>query len=305
MRKEAIATGRVMTDKEISPIQRLQTFATMVNTEPSESLAVFCGRFEPQLRHFLELGIQLDPLGVGCVTLGCGEEFGRSVGGYLVEMGLDDSCVQDVLELQRSVDEWMLVRVIACANEDPEVGIYFRRAISVDKAVHWLAERGVNAAEQAALKHLSLLIGSNRTGIFAARFKKNEPVYYKAFLSLYTEDNRADGRLLFPVFDHFQVPRYLWKTFLDNFAALGNLLASDVYLSLLLGDGDAFDSLKLDIFQVNLAAFESLLRQSNLFSDNLPSPVELGRYYGLTEASHCGLRFDKNGCGTTIYFTPQ
>ena len=267
-------------------------------------LVRFCREFDSYLGHFCELGVQLQPTSLALVTLGCGQAFGRQVARFLSDTGLFDRDLTDeVLSLQRDIDEWMLVRLLAAPNRLPDVGLYFRHTMPVAEAVTWLAGRGVNRAEQAALTRLGALTGSDRTGIFAARLRPDSPLLYKVYLHALFQDGVTPGRALVPVFEQFQVADPArWRPFIEGLDALHHKTPSEVYLSLLLGDGDAFDSLKLDVFQVDLVAFEQLLLRSGLLSEGSPVPSALAGELGLDTAEHCGLRFDATGCHLTCYF---
>ncbi len=287
-----------------SPRASLTRLADTLGVAVDAPLDRFCTDFDSYLGHFCELGVQLQPASLALVTLGCGQAFGRRVARFLADTGLfDRDLTDDVLSLQRDIDDWMLVRLLAAPDRDTDVGLYFRRAMTVTDAVTWLAARGVNEAEQQALGHLGALIGSNRTGIFAARIRPNEPILFKVYLHAFFDDGAPVGRALVPVFEQFHVSDPArWRPFLAGLDGLDRSATSEVFLSLLLGDGDAFDSLKVDVFQVDLVAFEQLLLRTGLLAPGSPTPSALAQELGLNTAEHLGLRFDAEGCHLTCYF---
>lgn len=282
----------------------LQSISEALGIPVTESMERFSRAFAPQLRHFTELGVQIAPPAPILLTLGCGRAFGKQVRDFMVERGFEEELADRVPDLQEGIDEWMLVRFQDSPELPMELGVYFRRALSVEEARRWLAARGVNDSEQKALHTLGRLVDSDRTGIFAARFRPGEPAHYRVYLHLYEHGPRPVGTALVPVFEHFRIPGPQWQGFLRDLDALGEERPADVYVSLLLGDGDAFDSLKLDIFQVDLGSFERLVRDNGLLAPSEAAPVELGRTLGVDAAEHCGIRFGQESTGLTVYFVP-
>lgn len=287
-----------------TPYSWLARLADTVGVSVGAPVARFLDGFGPHLRHFQELGLAIRPTSIAVVTLGCGRAFGEQVATYLTEVGFPREKAMRVLELQASIDPWMLVRVLADDAPVPEVGIYFRKSMPVNDAVRWLASHDVNLVEQEALQTLSKLVGGDRTGIFAARFSVDEPVFYRAYIHAYADASRSVANRLRPVFEHFRVADPRWRSLLNGLDRLGEPAPADVYVSLMLGDGDAFDSVKLDIFQVDLVAFERLLTEVGLLDPHEPSPVRVGQELRLRTAEHCGLRFAQDGTGLTFYFVP-
>ena len=265
----------------------------------------FCDVFEREIDHFAEVGVRLDPPALVTMTLGPGPKFGEAVGTFLRdELGFDAVIIDEVLGLQQSVDDWMLVRLLADTQGQTELGLYFRRTMSVTRAVEWLAARGVSTAEQAALAHLGRLLGASRTGVLAARIAPNEPTLYKVYLHAPSSGERNGYRALAPVFDHFQFSRRHSKPFLEGLEALGARGPGDIFVSLTLGDGDVFHSLKLDLFQVHLGELEALLRRCKLIPEKTLSLERIEHEIGLSTAEHCGLALTHEGCTLTAYFVP-
>ncbi|MDP6945925.1 MAG: hypothetical protein QF464_17375 [Myxococcota bacterium] len=292
-----------MIPERTSPRELLARLGRAVDTPVSTDMVRFCEVFERELHHFAEVGVRLDPPALVTMTLGPGREFGEAVGAFLRdELAFDPVVVEEVLGLQRSIDDWMLVRLLTPANGTPELGLYFRRTMSVARAVDWLAARGVGIAERAGLAHLGRLLGASRTGVLAARLAPNEPTLYKVYLHAPSSGDQDGCRALAPVFDHFQFPRRLWRPLLDGLDDLGGRGPGDIFVSLTLGDGDVFDSLKLDLFQVHLGALESLLRRCKLLDETVPSLAGIGRELGLNTAEHCGLALTPESCTLTAYF---
>ncbi len=283
----------------------LEAVGELVDRRVGSGLEAFCVAMDAHLRHFTEVGVQVDPGGLAAVTLGHGDEFTADVVGFMRGLGFDPDQLATVPQLQRAIEDWMLVRAMDAGDGDLELGLYFRRSMSLEWALAWLADRGVSPAERAALQHLDRLVGSGRTGIVAARLKRGEPTLYKVYLSVGTADDPAVAAGLARAFRHFQVPEARWGPFLEALAAVANRV-SGLYLSVLLGDGDAFDSLKLDMFQVPLPTLDSLLESSALSAPGLPRPTDFGARLELDAVEHCGLRFQRDaGVSLTLYFVPD
>ncbi|MGB0588798.1 MAG: hypothetical protein ACPGU1_03870 [Myxococcota bacterium] len=281
----------------------LERLSTMVGTPLSDDMTRFCQVFQRELAHFSEVGIRLDPPALVTMTLGPGSRFGEAVGEFLRdELSFDPAVVDEVLGLQRSIDDWMLVRFLSEGNGKAELGLYFRRTMSVVRAVEWLAARGVSLAERAALAHLGRLLGASRTGVLAARMACDEPTLYKVYLHAPTTDSCSGCRALIPVFEHFQFPKKIWRPLVEGLDTMNGRGPGDVFVSLTLGDGDIFQALKLDIFQVNLVALEEVLRDAGLLSDKALSPAAIASELGLATAEHCGLALTPTSCTLTAYF---
>jgi hypothetical protein len=281
----------------------LQRLSAVVGTPLSDDMMRFCEVFKRELAHFSEVGIRLDPPALVMMTLGPGSRFGEAVGAFLHdELGFAPAVVDEVLGLQRSIDDWMLVRLLTEGNGQAELGLYFRRTMSVTRAVEWLAARGVSLKERAAFAHLGRLLGASRTGVLAARMVRDEPTLYKVYLHAPSTESRSGCRALVPVFEHFQFPKKRWGPLVEGLDAMDGRGPGDVFVSLTLGDGDIVQSLKLDIFQVNLVALEEVLRNANMLSDNVLSPTKIGSELGLATAEHCGLALTPSSCTLTAYF---
>ena len=104
------------------------------------------------------------------------------------------------------------------------------------------------------------------------------------------------------VFEHFQIPPKYWRPLLAGFDQLGTEGPGDIFVSTTLGDADAFQAIKLDMFQVNLNALEEVLSRCNLLDASHGSPAAIGKRLGLMTAEHCGLGFTRSGCSLTTYF---
>ena len=281
----------------------LERLSKALNAPLHDDMLRFCSRFKAELAHFSEVGVRLDPPALVTMTLGPGSRFGQAVGDFLRdELGFSPDVVDEVLGLQRSIDDWMLVRFLSEASGQSELGLYFRRTMSVARAVDWLAARGVSSAERASLAHLGRLLGASRTGVLAARMVRDQPTLYKVYLHAPSIESRSGCRSLEPVFEHFQFPKKMWQPLVDGLDKMEGRGPGDVFVSLMLGDGDALHSIKLDIFQVNLRALEGVLRSSNLLSDELQSPANLAAELGLATAEHCGLALTPTSCTLTTYF---
>ena len=292
-----------MRPSETSTREMLERLSAMVGTPLSEDMNRFCDVFKRELAHFSEVGIRLEPPALVTMTLGPGSRFGEAVGEFLRdELNFDPAVVEEVLGLQRSIDDWMLVRFLSEGNGNAELGLYFRRTMSVARAVEWLAARGVSVAERAALAHLGRLLGASRTGVLAARMVCNAPTLYKVYLHAPSTESRSGCRALVPVFEHFQFPKKIWRPLVDGLDSMNGRGPGDVFVSLTLGHGDVFHSLKLDIFQVNLVALEGVLRSAGLLSDDALSPAAIASELGLATAEHCGLALTPSSCTLTAYF---
>jgi hypothetical protein len=291
---------------DASPSDMLDQLARVTDTPVSPEMTRFWEVFGRELEHFAEVGIRLDPPALVTMTLGPGERFGEAIGAFLRdELGFDKAVVEEVLGLQRSIDDWMLVRMLTDAKGQSEVGLYFRRTMSVTRAVEWLAARGVGIAEQAVLAHLGRLLGASRTGVLAVSLTPQAPTLYKVYLHAPSSGDSHGCRSLAPVFEHFQFPRRMWRPLLDGLDELGGRGPGDIFVSITLGDGDLFQSLKLDIFQVHLGDLEALLRRCKLLADDAPSPALIERELGLNTAEHCGLALTHEGCTLTAYFVSR
>jgi hypothetical protein len=281
----------------------LERLSTVVGTPLSREMTRFCEVFQRELAHFSEVGIRLHPPALVTMTLGPGSRFGAAVGEFLRdELDFDPAVVEEVLGLQRSIDDWMLVRFLSDGGVNAELGLYFRRTMSVVRAVEWLAARGVSLGERTALAHLGRLLGASRTGVVAARMVCNEPTLYKVYLHAPATGSRSGCQALVPVFEHFQFPKKLWRPLVAGLESMNGRGPGDVFVSLTLGDGDIFQSLKLDIFQVNLVALEEVLRNAGLLSDDALSPAAIASELGLATAEHCGLALTPSSCTLTAYF---
>ena len=281
----------------------LERLSQAIDVPLSDEMRRFSECFKAELAHFSEVGIRLDPPALVTMTLGPGSRFGHAVGGFLRdELGFSPDVVDEVLGLQRSIDDWMLVRFLSEAPGQAELGLYFRRTMSVARAVEWLAARGVSQSERASLAHLGRLLGASRTGVLAARMVRDEPTLYKVYLHAPSTEQRSGCRSLEPVFEHFQFPKKMWRPLVDGLDAMEGRGPGDVFVSLTLGDGDALQSIKLDIFQVNLQALERVLRSSGLLSDKAHSPAKIAAELGFATAEHCGLALTPTSCTLTAYF---
>ena len=263
----------------------------------------FCTVFEHELAHFSEVGIRLNPPALVAMTLGPGDRFGEAVGCFLRdELAFEPDVVDRVLGLQKSIDDWMLVRFLSEPTGEAELGLYFRRTMSVARAVKWLEARGVSRGERAALAHLGRLLGASRTGVLAARMTRNQPTLYKVYLHAPSTEGRSGCQALGAVFEYVHFPKKMWKPLVAGLESMGNKGPGDVFVSLTLGDGNRIRAIKLDIFQVNLHALEGVLRASNLLSGEGLSPVKIADELELQTAEHCGIALTPDSCTLTAYF---
>jgi hypothetical protein len=285
-----------------TPLEVITGLGRLSGAEIPQAIGPFVEAFDMELRHFMEVGLLMEPASLSVITLGHGEAFGDRVAALLDRLGLGDSPRESIAELQATLDTWMLVRVGGDTEERPEVDLYFRRPRPLDETVEWLAAHGVNEAEQQALRDLGRLAGADQTGIFGAAFRHGEPVLFKAYVQTRPTPGRTLGDRLHHIFEHFRIPGLGWQAMLSGLDDLGEASKTHATVSLLLGDGDAFDSLKLDLFHVDLARFTSLARTAGILSLEAPSVVDLGRSLGLSCAEHCGFRFDNQGnARLTVY----
>ena len=287
-----------------SSVDHLGTLGAPLGLRVGEGLAAFCEAFDSHLRHFAEIGVQLEPAGLAAVTLGHGADFAREVCAFMEGRGFAPAQMDTVPRLQRAIDDWMLVRALESAAHGLELGLYFRKSMSLLWAQQWLDDQGEAPGERAALEQLARLVGSGRTGIVAARLERDQPTLYKVYLHAGRSGDPEAARALARVFAYFQLPSERWSPFVEGLGSM-DTPPSDLYLSLLLGDGDAFDSLKLDMFQVDLGALQVLMEESGLLSPAGPTPAELGRSLGMDHAEHFGVRFHQRGAGLTVYFVPE
>lgn len=286
------------------PAQIIEDLTRLSGVKPSGVIDRFVQACEPELNHFMELGISLEPTTLSVITLGQGQAFGSRVGELIADWGLDPDPRALIEDLQRSLDTWMLARVASDPRGRPQVDLYFRKTRPVEETVQWLAQQGVNASEQQALRDLGRLSRTQNTGILGASFRMDEPKLFKAYVHTRSDDGTPLGERLQPLFQHFRIPGSGWRSMLRGIDRLHGAKEADAYVSLLLGDGDAFDSLKLDLFHVDLRAFESLARSSGLVSSTAPSVSDLGQAIGLSCAEHCGFRFsDRGEAKITVYFS--
>ena len=285
-----------------TPLEVITGLGRLSGASVPQAIGPFAEAFDMELRHFMEVGLVLDPASLSVITLGHGESFGDRVAALLGDLQIGDSPRERIADLQATLDTWMLLRVGADGGDRPEVDLYFRRPRPLDETVAWLAERGVNEAEQQALRDLGRLAGADQTGIFGAAFRCGEPTLYKAYVQTRPTQGRTLGDRLHRIFEHFRIPGLGWQAMLSGLDNLGGATDTHATVSLLLGDGDAFDSLKLDLFQVDLARFTTLAQTAGLLSPEAPSVVDLGRSLGLDCAEHCGFRFDNQGIARlTVY----
>lgn len=286
------------------PAKIIDDLTRLSGAKPSGVIDTFVQACELELNHFMEVGVVLEPTALSVITLGQGQSFGARVGDLIVDWELDPDPRSLIADLQRSLDTWMLARVATDVHDRPEVDLYFRKTRPLEDTVQWLAKQGVNASEQQALRDLGRLAGTQQTGILGASFRVDEPILFKAYVHTRSGDGVTLGERLHVLFEHFRIPGTGWRTMLDGLDQLKGVTEADAYVSLLLGDGDAFDSLKLDLFHVDLKSFESLARDSGLASSNAPCVEDLGHAIGLTCAEHCGFRFNDQGeAKLTVYFS--
>jgi len=286
-----------------SALELLEQLSLVLGTPVSPDMVRFCEVFQKELAHFSEVGIRLNPPGLVTMTLGPGSRFGEAVGCFLRdELHFEDDVVDEVLGLQRSIDDWMLVRFLSEPLGEAELGLYFRRTMSVARAIEWLAARGVSSGERAALAHLGRLLGASRTGVLAARMARDAPTLYKVYLHAPSTEGRSSCKALEPVFEYFQFPKKMWKPLVSGLDAMGSRGPGDLFVSLTLGDGDQIQAIKLDIFQVNLHALEGVLRSAGLLSQEGLSPVNIATELGLATAEHCGIALTPTSCTLTAYF---
>jgi len=291
-----------MSNREPSEI--IGDLTRLSGARPSPVIDTFVRACGPELSHFMEVGLVLEPTALSVITLGQGASFGDRVGGLIVDWGLHGDPRDLIADLQRSLDSWLLVRVASDAEGRPELDLYFRKTRPLEETVEWLARQGVNDSEQQALRDLGRLAGTDKTGILGASFRVGEPCLFKAYVHTRSGGGVSLAERLHVLFEHFRIPGDRWRSMLDGLDQLKGANDADAYVSLLLGDGDAFDSLKLDLFHVGLRAFENLARNSGLVSPSAPSVEELGGSIGLTCAEHCGFRFsDKGDARVTVYFS--
>ena len=287
-----------------APTQIIDDLARLSGVTLSPVLQAFTETCDLELRHFMEVGVVLEPKALSIITLGQGQDFGDRVAQLINSWGLDPDPRALIDDLQRSLDTWMLVRVAADSQGRPEVDIYFRKTRPLPETVQWLAQRGVNDAEQQALLDLGRLVGTTRTGILGSSFRIDQPTLFKAYVHIRSENQISLGERLHPCFEHFRIPVDGWRRMLNRIDQLHGSAEADAYASLLLGDGDAFDSLKLDLFHVDLKAFQDLAQASGIVSPNAVSVTDLGHSIGLTCAEHCGFRFnDKGEARLTAYLS--
>lgn len=286
------------------PSEIIEDLTRLSGARPSPVIDTFVRACGPELSHFMEVGVVLDPTALSVITLGQGSSFADRVGKLIVDWGLDSDPRALIADLQRSLDSWLLVRVASDAKERPELDLYFRKTRPLEETVKWLAQQGVNDSEQQALRDLGRLAGTDKTGILGASFRMDEPSLFKAYVHTRSGGGMTLGERLHVLFEHFRIPGTRWRSMLDGLDQLKGANDADAYVSLILGDGDAFDSLKLDLFHVGLRAFEDLARTSGLVSSEAPSVADLGGSIGLTCAEHCGFRFsDKGDAKVTVYFS--
>ena len=137
-----------------SPQKLLARLAGAIGTTVPDDMWRFCDVFDRELDHFAEVGVRLSPPGLVTMTLGPGSRFGEAVGVFLRdELSFEPGVVDEVLSLQQSIDDWMLVRFLTAPDGSAELGLYFRRTMSVNRAVEWLEARGVSLTEPAGLAH--------------------------------------------------------------------------------------------------------------------------------------------------------
>ncbi|MGM0574893.1 MAG: hypothetical protein ACQEXJ_04060 [Myxococcota bacterium] len=282
----------------------LGRLAHALDLEVGPALESFCETFRGHLAHFTEVGVLLRPRALAVVTLGRGSVFGGRVSAWLREMGFDDGVAERIRDLQATVDDWMLLRLLTDGGSTYEVGLYFRHALPVDAALRWLDGRGVDPREQRAVRLLAELTGARQTGIVAARLRPGQPVAYKVYLHIRPGSAGHFGRTLGPVFERFEVAWPRWRELLARMDDMHDLRPEDVYASLTVGEGEAFESLKLDMFRVELESFSRVMRETGLLGPDDPCPVDLGRELSLHTAEHCGLRFHPDHCDLTFYFVP-
>jgi len=289
-----------------APNQVISDLARLSGLTPSPVIETFATTCELELRYFMEIGVVLEPKALSVITLGHGREFGDRVAQLIMDWGLDQDPRSLIADLQRSLDTWMLVRVATDPQGRPQADLYFRKTHPLEETVQWLAQHGVNEAEQQALRDLGRLAGTERTGILASSFRIGEPNLFKAYIHTRTGSGLSLGERLHQCFEHFRIPGTGWRRMLAGLDQISGAAEADAYVSLLLGDGDAFDSLKLDLFHVDLRAFEDLARASGLVSSSAASVTDLGSSIGLTCAEHCGFRFSDQGDATlTAYFSSE
>jgi hypothetical protein len=286
------------------PAKIIEDLTRLSGSKPSAVIDRFVQSFELELNHFMEVGVVLEPTALSVITLGQGRAFGTRIGDLIVDWGLDPDPRALIEDLQRSLDTWMLIRVATDLQGRPEMDLYFRKTRPLEETVQWLARQGVNASEQQALRDLGRLAGTQKTGILGASFRMDEPSLFKAYVHTRSGGALSLGERLKVLFEHFRIPGEGWATMLRGVDELTGATEADAYVSLLLGDGDAFDSLKLDLFHVDLKTFEALARTSGLVSSKAPSVADLGQAIGLTCAEHCGFRFTDHGdAKLTVYFS--
>ena len=265
----------------------------------------FYAAFSDEFEHFAEFGMRLHPPALACMTLGPSQEFGQAVSDFVREEFTEEEDLhQELARLQLDLDNWMLARLMSDAEGNDELGIYFRRPMSVQQAVRWLESRGVSEAEQTAVIHLGRLLGTTRAGIVALSLSPGRPIFHKVYLHVRGASRRVNDHLdmLSSVFEHFQIPSRYWRQLLTGFQTLGPSGPDDIFVSTTLGDSDAYQTIKLDMFQVNLLALEELLTRCDLLDTAQGSPAAVGKRLGLMTAEHCGLGFSREGCSLTTYF---
>ncbi len=294
-----------------TPLSIAHRLGASVGTAPGPVLLAFCEAFEGYLRHFGEVGVQMPGRQLAALTLGCGKAFGRRVADFLVEAGFDASARDEVARLQQAVDDWMLVRLATDDDGHMDAGLYFRKALEVDVGLDLLGRLGVDGPEQEAVRELAALLGSHRIGLFGARVAPGERPLYSVYLHAYDEAPGDLHHRLVQAFERFGLRGPEWRPFVEAMHGVGSPNAPrlepvrDAFVSLLVADGDPFDSVKLDYFHLPIAGLERTLRATGVLTDPDLSPSRIGAELEVGTVEHIGLRFGEGPVQWSFYVAPD
>ena len=261
-----------------------------------------CEQFPENVGHFLELGASFPEPALALLTLGTGKDFGHKVSEVLQEFGFEPALAAAVAALQRRIDDWMLLRLLARGDEVSEVAIYFRRQMDLEMSLELLAELSVGVSERAAFAELSAMLGASQVGLLGVLMNPPGRCAHTAYLHVHEGSSGGLAHRLSTAFQHVGLAEDRWRGWVDVMHPLGSKV-TDVFVSSLMRAEICVPELRLEYFSLPVATADQALTCGGIMSPDCVSPLSVAELVGADTLEHLGLTFGSVKTNWNYYFT--
>jgi hypothetical protein len=261
-------------------------------------------RFGAYLRHFSELGVQLREPAVAALSFGTDAEFRDAIRDHLVADGHGPESLATLDSLQRGIDAWMVARIQVVGRHVGPTGLYFRKAMPLDRCFGLLSAHGASEAAVAQLREQAILLRTETSQVFAAHLQPGAAPLFK----VYFRHGFTDLDLLREALDGTAASMDLdarHRVFLaEHLRELCGHSRASLLVSFYVREGELDPTIKLDAFRVDAALLDRVLRAANYLDAGEVGPAQVAQAADARTIEHFGVALGRTPTpGLSLYLS--